>query len=180
MDENNLLSRFQESLAALTSKSHNLSRLMCEYEIDIVVIQKSHTISDLNLQNRGKLLNRGIVTYVRDTLADCFLTHLECSYNIHVIAVEVSGVTVMNVYKPPSSNWSSNTLKVFPHPTIYVGDFNSHNQLWGYLQNNADGNRLLEWMTLNKIHLIQGQRNVSFGQMEERLFSRPFNDNSRS
>jgi hypothetical protein len=47
-------------------------------------------------------------------------------------------VTVVNVYKPPNSNWSSNTLKVFPHPTIYVGDFNSHNQLCGYEHNNAD------------------------------------------
>jgi hypothetical protein len=46
MDENNLHSRFQESLAVSTSKSHNLSRLMCEHKIDIVVIQKSHTISE--------------------------------------------------------------------------------------------------------------------------------------
>jgi hypothetical protein len=52
-----------------------------------------------------------------------FLTHSECSNNIHVIAVEVSGVTVVN--KPPSSTWFSNTLKVFPHPIIYVGNFNS-------------------------------------------------------
>jgi hypothetical protein len=66
----------------------------------------------------------------------------------------VSGVTVVNVYKPPSSNWSSNTFKVFPHPTIYVADFHSQNQLWGYEHNNTEGNRLLEWMTLNKIYLM--------------------------
>jgi hypothetical protein len=68
----------------------------------------------------------GITTYVRDTLADWFLTHSEYLNNIHVIAVEVSGVTVVNVYNHPSSNWSSNTLKVFPHPTISVCDFYSH------------------------------------------------------
>jgi hypothetical protein len=45
-------------------------------------------------------------------------------------------------------------LKLFPHPAIYVGNFNSHNQLWGYKHNYADGNWLLEWMTLNKLHLI--------------------------
>jgi hypothetical protein len=81
---------------------------------------------------------------------DCFLTHLECSKSIHVIAVEVSGVTIVNVYKPPSSNWSSNTLKVFPHSKIFVGDFNSHNQLWSFEHNNTYGNCLLEWITQDK------------------------------
>jgi exonuclease III len=143
------------------STSDYLSRLMIEYEIDIVAIQETHTNSDLNLLNRGKLPGfkligaihsyvHGIATYVRDTLADCFLTHKEFSNNIHVIAVEVvSGGTVVNVYKPSSFNCSSNTLKIFRHPTIYVGNFNSHNKLWGY--------------KLKK----------------ESLFSRPFNDNSR-
>jgi hypothetical protein len=40
-------------------------------------------------------------------------------------------------------------LKLFPHPASYVGDFNSHSPLWDYEHNDADGNRLLEWMTLN-------------------------------
>jgi exonuclease III len=166
------------------STSDYLSRLMIEYEIDIVAIQETHTNSDLNLLNRGKLPGfkligaihsnvHGIATYVRDTLADCFLTHKEFSNNIHVIAVEVNGGTVVNVYKPSSFNWSSNTLKIFRHPTIYVGDFNFYNQLWGYEHNNADGSRLSYIQP-------EGQRNVPIGQMDERLFSRPFNDNSRS
>jgi hypothetical protein len=60
------------------SKSDYLSRLMIEHEIDIVAIQETHTNSDLNLLNRGKLPGfnvHGIATNVRDTLADCFLTH---------------------------------------------------------------------------------------------------------
>jgi hypothetical protein len=117
-------------------------------EHEIVIVKETHTTSDLNLLNRSKqpafkLIDaihskvHGIATYVRDTLAYCFLTHLECSNNIHVIVVEVSGVTKVNVCNPPSPKWSSNTLKVFPHPTIYVGHLNSHNQLWGHEHNNA-------------------------------------------
>jgi hypothetical protein len=93
----------------------------------------------------------------------------------YVIAVEVSGVMVVN--KPPSSNWSSNTL-VFPHPTFYVGDFNFHNQLWGYEHNNADGNRLLEWMTLIKIHRICKQKSKERSIRPD--VCKTFNDNSRS
>jgi hypothetical protein len=75
-------------------------------------------------------------------------------YIIHILAVEVDGTIVVNVYKPPNDNWSNVLLKLFPHPVIYVGDFNSHNQLWGYEHKDADGNRLLEWMTPNKFYLI--------------------------
>jgi exonuclease III len=82
---------------------------MHEHEIDIVAIQETHTNLDLNILNRGILpgfkLNganhsnvHSIATYVRDTLADCYLTHSECLNNIHVITVEVSDVPVVNVY----------------------------------------------------------------------------------
>jgi hypothetical protein len=45
-------------------------------------------------------------------------------------------------------------LKIFPHPAIYEGDFDSHNQQWGYDHNDVDGNLIYECMTLNSLHLI--------------------------
>jgi hypothetical protein len=97
MDENSLHPKFQESLTIglnlkichlnidgiSASKSDYLSHLMREHKIDIVAIQETHTTSDFNLRNRGKLPGfkligaihsnvHGIATYVRDTLADCF------------------------------------------------------------------------------------------------------------
>jgi hypothetical protein len=45
-------------------------------------------------------------------------------------------------------------IYTFPHPTIYVGNLNSHNQLWVYKHNDIVKNLLLKWMTLNKFHLI--------------------------
>jgi hypothetical protein len=45
-----------------------------------------------------------------------------------------------------------------------MGDFNSHNQMWGYKHNEFAENLLLEWMTLNieqaSSDIPQGQRNV--------------------
>jgi hypothetical protein len=68
MDKNSMRLTFQESLAVglnlkichfnieaiSASKSDYLSHLMREHEIDIVAIQKTHTILDLNLLNSGK------------------------------------------------------------------------------------------------------------------------------
>jgi hypothetical protein len=66
----------------------------------------------------------------------------------------------VNVYKPPSVNWLNNTLEKLPHPAIHVGDFNSHNQAWGYEHKDIDGNRLMEWMTLYKMHLIYHPKDI--------------------
>jgi hypothetical protein len=80
--------------------------------------------------------------------------YVKASHDVHTLDFEVDGTIVVNVYKLPSASWSNVLLKLFPHPAIYVGDFNSHNQLWCYEHNDADGNRLLERTTLNKLHLI--------------------------
>jgi len=95
----------------------------------------------------------GTATYIKTNLSNCYTTYTDCMNNVHVLATEINGFNIVNVYKPPSKNWSNDILKVFPHPVIYIGDFNSHNQMWGYEHNNIDGNRLLEWMILHKIYI---------------------------
>jgi exonuclease III len=95
MDETSLHPTFQENLAVglhlkicrlniegiSASKSNYLSRWMRVHETDIAAIQETHTISDLNLLNKGKqpgfkLIGaihsnvHGIATYVRDTLTN--------------------------------------------------------------------------------------------------------------
>jgi hypothetical protein len=111
-------------------KSEYLARLMHDEDIDIVTVQGTHAGSEENLRRRGiipyTLIEavysnvHGIATYV------LYQDHL---HDIHTLAVEVNGTIVVNVYKPPSASWSNVPFKLFPHPAIYVGDFNSHNQL---------------------------------------------------
>jgi hypothetical protein len=144
---------------------------MCDIEIDIIAAQETHSTSDTNFINRGeipgyKLIGaihsdfHGIAAFARVSLNNCFITYSDCTNNIHVLAVEVNGISIVNVYKPHSVNWLNNTLEKLPHPAIYVGDFNSHNQVWGYEHNDIDGNRLMEWMTLYNMHLIYHPKDI--------------------
>jgi hypothetical protein len=96
----------------------------------------------------------GITTYVKASFSNCRVLYQDHSHDVHTLAVKVDGTIVVNVYKPTSASWSNVPLKLFLNPAIYVCDFNSYNQLWGYEHNDTDGNRLLEWMTLYKLHLI--------------------------
>jgi hypothetical protein len=74
------------------------------------------------------------------SFSNCLVFYQDHSHDVQTLAIEVDGNIVVNVYKPASASWSNVPLKLFPHPAIYVGDFNSHNQLWGYEHNDADGN----------------------------------------
>lgn len=45
-------------------------------------------------------------------------------------------------------------MPVFGSPAVFVGDFNSHHQQWGYDHNDNNGNILVDWMLLENIDLI--------------------------
>jgi hypothetical protein len=89
-------------------------------------------------------------------LRTCFLTFVSFIKTIRIVFIfrlyKLMSLWIFN--KPPNANWPNNPLKTCPHPAIYLDDFNSHNQLWGYKHNDLGRNLLLEWMKLKKIHLI--------------------------
>ena len=46
-------------------------------------------------------------------------------------------------------------------PVVIIGDFNSHNTIWGYDQNNEDGEAVEEWATANDLTLLHNQKDGS-------------------
>jgi exonuclease III len=111
--------------------------------VDVIAVQETHATSEDNLRRRGNMPGylliggvhsnvHGFATYAKTSILTCRALFQDHSKDVYTLAVEVDGIVIVNVYKPPSANWSNDILKLFPHPTIYVGDFNSHYQLWGY------------------------------------------------
>ena len=74
--------------------------------------------------------------------------------NSYVTATEVSGITVVNIYKPPGVEWPTPALPILPHPTVYAGDFNSHSTEWGYRVSDKAGDQLSQWASDNSSHLL--------------------------
>ena len=74
--------------------------------------------------------------------------------NSYITAVEVSGITVVNIYKPPGVEWPTPALPLLPHPTVYTGDFNSHSTEWGYRVSDKAGDQLSQWTNDNNLHLL--------------------------
>lgn len=148
------------------SKCDDLAKLFQELEVDIAVIQETHTQSKEDLSKRGVISGfkivasedsaaHGIVTYVKNTLVDSSdFIESKAENNIYQTTVCVNNIYVTNVYKSPAAQWTQSAiLKSYPHPALYLGDFNSHHQEWSYDQNDFNGEVLVDWASKNSLHL---------------------------
>jgi len=147
------------------AKSELLGSICRQKAIDVIAIQETHTVDNADLCKRGYIAGYvligaihhkqyGVATYVRDNIDSVRMIISECSRNIEVLAIEICGITVINIYKPPNEEWSNPPIKLFEHPAVYVGDFNSHSQMWGYDLNDRNGDIIINWITLNIMELI--------------------------
>uniref|UniRef100_W5NI73 Endonuclease/exonuclease/phosphatase domain-containing protein n=1 Tax=Lepisosteus oculatus TaxID=7918 RepID=W5NI73_LEPOC len=68
------------------------------------------------------------------------------------IAIEIEGFTIVNIYKPPSTQFSN--LPSYPHPVIYAGDFNCQHTNWGYQKNTPEGKALADWASIQGLTLL--------------------------
>ena len=59
--------------------------------------------------------------------------------NVEFITVELPGVVVHSLYKPPPEPFLPPPLGHRIKPHIVIGDFNSHSNLWGYTTTDSDG-----------------------------------------
>ena len=90
----------------------------------------------------------------------------DTAQNVEVLRVETTQMTVISVYKPPPTpfTWPQqipmNTSQA-TRPTVIIGDFNSHNTIWGYDENNADGEFVEDWATTNDLTLLHDQKDSS-------------------
>lgn len=138
------------------SKCEVLSKIMNKERlerIDEIALQETHTVDDEDIRKRGFIQGYlllgaihhkqyGVATYVKEDIDTCQITFKDNQDDIHVLAARIGIVTVTNIYKPPKTQWKSPPIKIFEHPLLYVGDFNSHSMEWGYNQNNNNGNIL--------------------------------------
>ena len=62
-------------------------------------------------------------------------------YQLINFLVDLNGISVTSVYKPPGERFSFNQppTAVGDQHQVIIGDFNSHSSTWGYATTNTDG-----------------------------------------
>ena len=68
--------------------------------------------------------------------------------NEEIMAIEVNGITLVNLYNKPNNHLSINTLNALSKfkKVLVVGDFNAHHPMWGSSRLNYSGSVLADWL----------------------------------
>ena len=72
--------------------------------------------------------------------------------------MEIPGVVVHSVYKPPAEHFMLPPLGSRNMPHIGIDDINSHSTLWGYTSTDNDGEAVELWAELNNLSLIHNAK----------------------
>lgn len=95
----------------------------------------------------------GLATYVKNDLLP--LVQILPSTSSFYIAIKINDITINNVYKPPSAEFDDALFPSFEKSSVVIDDFNSHNTLWGYDDNDRDGIKLFNTTQTIQVHSIQ-------------------------
>lgn len=102
----------------------------------------------------------GVAIYLKKEITDYYSIEYSMDINnIQIISIKIADLTIINVYKPPAAKWSSTNLCCAPYSAIYVEDFKSHSQEWGYEENN--GEFLCNWISNYNMALIHNAKDPS-------------------
>lgn len=113
---------FQLNVEGLSrDKSSYLARLLRELKVDVVLLQETHVPDEKQMHCRGnidgyKLISAtyhkyyGVATYIRNDISNSSHLYTQMDGPVSVIAVNVAGITILNIYKPPNEKWPLPTL----------------------------------------------------------------------
>uniref|UniRef100_W5N2X9 Endonuclease/exonuclease/phosphatase domain-containing protein n=1 Tax=Lepisosteus oculatus TaxID=7918 RepID=W5N2X9_LEPOC len=114
-----------------------INHLAQEHNAQVILLQETHTKDNSNIKIYGYHLigaiyhaHHGVATLVKLDKNAKHVAQSPDEDTTQWIAIEIEGFTFVNIYKPPSTQFSS--LPRYRHPVIYAGDFNCQHSNWGY------------------------------------------------
>ena len=170
-----------EGLSAI--KASMLSDLCKEQHCHCLCLQETHRgerkarprIPGMTLVAERPHDKYGSAIFIRDDLKVKSIS-VTAANHVEVITAELPDVVVHSVYKPPSEQFVLPPLGNRSLPQIVIGDFNSHNTIWGYdaTDNNGCSSCTMGRVEQHNTH-PRCETTEIFQQckMEERLQPRP-------
>ena len=130
---------------------------------DILCLQETHkatappNIPGMHLIIHHEDPKHGSAIYARDK-STIMKSEDFSEQNMEILRVETTQMTITSVYKPPPTPFTWPQITNPNKPMITIGDFNSHNTIWGYGENNPDGVAVEEWAVNNDFTLLHNQK----------------------
>lgn len=149
------------------AKEELLQHIVNEPRCDILCIQETHRDDTLR---RPKILGMklaverphrqyGSAIFVRNDIAVLSTSHTEVN-DIEILSVELNGCIVLSIYKPPGADFLFSPPDNYNNQQVHfiVGDFNSHSNVWGYVEDDSNGEAVLTWADSNQLNLVHDNK----------------------
>ena len=146
------------------AKCEYLSRLLVSSSVDVLLLQETHvgqtaaasryTIQDYHLIVRENHEQYGTIIYAKKPESITIVDSRRSNDNVHTSVINIDGLLIANIYKPPHTNWSDPPIPDLSHPAIVAGDFNSHHEEWGYHTSDAAGEQIVQWASTANMQLV--------------------------
>lgn len=80
--------------------------------------------------------------------------------DVEILTIELTNCTVTSVYKPPMAEFIKENicLPKTNKVNFIVGDFNSRSELWGYPNEDKNGETLIQWADANDLALLHDSK----------------------
>ena len=129
--------------------------ILSNLQVDILCLHETHKdtmppkIRGMHLIVHHEHPKHGSAIYARDK--SIITAPLDLSFEeMEILRVETSQMTITSVYKTPTKPFAwPQIVNPESRPMITIGDFNSHSILWGYDQNDSNGDIVENWAAFN-------------------------------
>ena len=143
------------------AKTSIIEQLLQTHKPTAILLQETHMKESSRLKIPGFTLAastepdiHGIATFVRNSARWKAIATSPPNSAVEWAATQIEGVSITNVYKPPTARLLVDTIPAFDAPCIYAGDFNCRSTTWGYTSTNPDGDALEDWASASGVQLL--------------------------
>jgi len=149
------LNILQWNCQTITKKLPELKRFLqnSKNQPDIICLQETHLKKEITIpsyhiihNNRYNSKGGGVLIAIKEGLQYSNIDTTQQDIIAVTLKLKDKYLDIVNLYLPPSQNIDTNIIEQYlnkDHHIIILGDFNSHNALWGSNQTNARG-KLIE------------------------------------
>ena len=162
----NSLRIMQWNAEGIYCKKPEFHTFLRENNIDVACLQETHLCEKRKFFIRGYDTFRrdrpngqrgGVITLVKHGTAATLTSQTETG-QLEFITVRIitqgQELLITNCYSPPTTKLDLHQLKPQTESHLIVGDFNGHSPAWGYETSDPRGDEIQDWMTDNKLILI--------------------------
>ena len=148
-----------------SAKSNILAELCKQHHCNILCLLETHRSSGQKVPGMDLVAEiphkkHGSAIYVRSGSPIIISTSSNNSNNIKCLSAHLEGISVTSVYKPLGVLFvfDNQAVQNGSSSQVFIGDFNSHNTVWGYCNTNTDGESVERWAENNNLRLVHNPK----------------------